>query len=126
MSSESAVSETALTTTVTRELDIGLYPQFMGAEGLAVNKLLRQRKFIYDPEYCRRNSLLLLLPLLNMLFFYLNGRLNGIMLRYSNLEFLDKTGRIIDDGPMIVWRIKANFTIFNVKINQLVRAKISR
>lgn len=42
------------------------------------------------------------------------------------MEFLDDTGRIIDDGPMIFWKIKANFHIFSVSTNQIVRSKINR
>lgn len=52
--------------------------------------------------------------------------LNGILLRYNHLEFLGDTGRIIDDDPMIFWKIKANFHIFNVTINQLIKSKINR
>ncbi|OTF76927.1 hypothetical protein BLA29_014263 [Euroglyphus maynei] len=41
----------SLTKILTKELDIGLYPQFMGREEFCVNKLLKQRKFKYNPEY---------------------------------------------------------------------------
>lgn len=42
--------EDALTKSVTKELELGLYPQFIGKEKSAVNKLLAQRKFKYNPE----------------------------------------------------------------------------
>jgi len=94
--------EDALTKVVTKELELGLFPQYIGKEESAVNKLLRQRKFKYNPD------------------------LSGILLRYNHLEFLGDTGRIIDDGPMIFWKIRANFYIFTVTINQLIRGKINR
>ncbi|KAH9389645.1 hypothetical protein TYRP_007192 [Tyrophagus putrescentiae] len=94
--------EDALTKSVTKELELGLFPQFIGKEKSAVNKLLAQRKFKYNPD------------------------LNGILLRWNHMEFLDDTGRIIDDGPMIFWKIKANFHIFSVSTNQIVRSKINR
>ena len=42
------------------------------------------------------------------------------------MKFLNDTGRIIDDGPLVFWKIRANFHIFNVTINQLVKSKINR
>ena len=42
--------EDVLTKVITKELELGLYPQFIGKEESAVNKLLRQRKFKYNPE----------------------------------------------------------------------------
>lgn len=48
------------------------------------------------------------------------------MLRFENLEFLSDTGRIVDDGPFIFWKIKANFHIFNVEPDQIVKSTINR
>ncbi|KAI2800069.1 hypothetical protein RDWZM_000598 [Blomia tropicalis] len=94
--------EGSLTKVITRELELGLYPQYIGEEKNVINKLLRQRKFNYNPD------------------------LNGILLGYSHLEFLNDTGRIIDDGALIFWKIKANFNIFNITTNQLVKSKLTR
>lgn len=42
--------EGSLTKVITRELELGLYPQYIGEEKNVINKLLRQRKFNYNPE----------------------------------------------------------------------------
>lgn len=48
-------------------------------------------------------------------------------MRFSNLEFLSDTGRIIDDGPMIFWTIRANFHIFNFhNEDQIVKSTVNR
>lgn len=47
----SVADEDSLIIVISKELDIGLYPQFIGKEDSAVNKLLRQRKFKYNPEW---------------------------------------------------------------------------
>ncbi|KAH7639143.1 DNA-directed RNA polymerase I subunit RPA43 [Dermatophagoides farinae] len=92
----------SLTKIITKELDIGLYPQFMGREESCVNKLLKQRKFKYNPD------------------------LNGILIRFDDLEFLTDTGRIIDDSPLIFWKIRGKFHIFNVQPNQILKSFINR
>lgn len=49
------------------------------------------------------------------------------MLRSSRLEFLEDTGRIIDDGPFVYWKISAVLTVFSMPDNgHLVKSSVSR
>ncbi|KAF7490542.1 hypothetical protein SSS_00933 [Sarcoptes scabiei] len=91
-----------ITSEIEKELDIGVLPQFIGREELCINKILKRKKFKYNPD------------------------LNGILIRYENMEIISDTGRIIDDSPYIFWKIRAKFHIFNVRKNQLISTKIDR
>lgn len=48
---DEVVDEDQLIKVITKELEIGIPPQYIGKEESAVNKLLRQRKLKYNPEY---------------------------------------------------------------------------
>src|SRR6218665_2264852 len=51
-------------------------------------------------------------------------RLHGIMLRFDDLELLDKTGRIIDDNPLMYWRFSAKFTVLSLPNGQIIRTQV--
>lgn len=54
-------------------------------------------------------------------------RLNGVLLRASRVEFLEDTGRIIDDGPFVYWKVVATLTVFSLPHSgYLVRSSVSR
>ena len=51
-------------------------------------------------------------------------RLHGILLRFDDIKFVEDTGRIIDDNPLMYWKIEANFSVLKIEQNQLVKAQV--
>ncbi|CAG2114169.1 unnamed protein product, partial [Medioppia subpectinata] len=100
--SDQILDETTCFDTIYREIEIGLDPKFIGNEERAIHRILDHMKYKYNYE------------------------LKGVLMDFRHMKFVSELGRIIDDQPLIYWKIGATFNTFNVSVGQLLRAKINR
>ncbi|KAL1443030.1 hypothetical protein MTO96_000924 [Rhipicephalus appendiculatus] len=94
--------EYSLIVTCHETVHVPLPPAYIGSEGRGVKTLLENWKGQYVE------------------------RLNGVLLGYENLKFVEASGTIIDDQPFVHQDVVGDFQVFRPETGSIVRAHINR
>ncbi|KAL3178153.1 hypothetical protein MRX96_038673 [Rhipicephalus microplus] len=94
--------EYSLIVTCHKTVHVPLPPAYIGSEGRGVKTLLENWKGQYVE------------------------RLNGVLLGYENLKFVEASGMIIDDQPFVHRDVVGDFQVFRPETGSIVRARINR
>uniref|UniRef100_A0A131Z157 DNA-directed RNA polymerase I subunit RPA43 n=1 Tax=Rhipicephalus appendiculatus TaxID=34631 RepID=A0A131Z157_RHIAP len=94
--------EYSLIVTCHETVHVPLPPAYIGSEGRGVKTLLENWKGQYVE------------------------RLNGVLLGYDNLKFVEASGTIIDDQPFVHQDVVGDFQVFRPETGSIVRAHINR
>nr|XP_037277509.1 DNA-directed RNA polymerase I subunit RPA43-like [Rhipicephalus microplus] len=94
--------EYSLIVTCHKTVHVPLPPAYIGSEGRGVKTLLENWKGQYVE------------------------RLNGVLLGYENLKFVEASGMIIDDQPFVHRDVVGDFQVFRPETGSIVRAHINR
>ncbi|UXI20047.1 T-complex protein 11-like protein 1 [Sarcoptes scabiei] len=88
-----------ITSEIEKELDIGVLPQFIGREELCINKILKRKKFKYNPEICSK---------------YIGSnyaKCIDIIIKFDNDQIENEIKRLVNSGNL---RVESEI-IFKVK-----------